>query len=130
MNEMSNPGTVHTPLGAYSHTAKVPAGSDWLVVAGQVGIDAGGNLASGAREQTAQAYRNILECLAAHGMDRGDIVKFTVFLTDARLIEDYRAARRDVIGDDDRPPSTLLIVQGLAAPDILVEIEAFAAKAG
>ena len=129
MSEMSNPGTVHAPLGAYSHTARVPAGSDWLVVAGQVGIDAEGNLASGAREQAAQAYRNILACLAAHGMDRGDIVKFTVFLTDARLIEDYRAARRDVIGDDHRPPSTLLIVQGLAAPDILVEIEAFAAKA-
>lgn len=129
MNEMSNPSTVHTPLGAYSHTAKVSAGSDWLVVAGQVGIDAGGTLASGAQAQTAQAYRNILECLATHGMGPGDIVKFTVFLTDARFIEDYRAARREVIGDDHRPPSTLLIVQGLAGPDILVEIEAFAAKA-
>ena len=128
MNEMSNPGAVHAPLGAYSHTAKVPGGSEWLVVAGQVGIDAGGTLASGAQAQAAQAYRNILECLAEHGMDRGDLVKFTVFLTDARFIEDYRAARREVIGDDHRPPSTLLIVQGLAAPDIVVEIEAFAAK--
>ena len=128
MNEMSNPGSVHTPLGAYCHTARVPAGSDWLVVAGQVGIDAGGTLASGARAQAEQAFRNIVECLAAHGMDRGDIVKFQVFLTDARHIEDYRAARRDVIGDEHRPPSTLLIVKGLAAPDICVEIEAFAAK--
>ena len=129
MNECSNPGSVHAPLGAYSHTAKVPAGSDWLVVAGQVGIDAGGVLASGAREQAAQTFRNIVECLAANRMDRGDIVKFTVFLTDARFIEDYRAARRDVIGDEYKPPSTLLIVAGLASPDILVEIEAFAAKA-
>lgn len=129
MNEMSNPGSVHTPLGAYSHTAKVPAGSEWLVVAGQVGIDAGGNLASGAREQAAQAFRNVVECLAANGMDRGDLVKFQVFLTDPRFIEDYRAARRDVIGDEHRPPSTLLIVQGLATPEIVVEIEAFAAKA-
>ena len=129
MNEYSNPGSVHAPLGAYSHTARVPAGSDWLVVAGQVGIDPGGALASGAREQAVQAFRNIVECLAAHGMDAGDIVKFTVFLTDARFIEDYRAARRDVIGDDHKPPSTLLIVDGLAAPDIVVEIEAFAAKA-
>ena len=128
MNEMSSPSSVHTPLGAYSHTAKVPAGSDWLVVAGQVGIDAGGTLASGARDQAVQAFRNVVECLAAHGMDRGDLVKFQVFLTDPRFIEDYRAARREVIGDDHRPPSTLLIVQGLAAPDILVEIEAFAAK--
>lgn len=128
MNECTNPESVHAPLGAYSHTAKVPAGSDWLVVAGQVGIDAGGALANGAREQAAQAFRNIVECLEANGMDRGDIVKFTVFLTDPRFIEDYRAARRDLIGDEHKPPSTLLIVQGLAAPDILVEIEAFAAK--
>ena len=128
MNECSSPNTVHAPLGAYSHTAKVPAGSDWLVVAGQVGIDAGGTLASGAREQAVQAFRNIVECLAAHGMERGDIVKFTVFLTDPRFIEDYRAARREVIGDEHKPPSTLLIVQGLATSDILVEIEAFAAK--
>ena len=130
MNEMSNPGSVHTPLGAYSHTAKVPAGSDWLVIAGQVGIDGNGDLASGAREQAAQAFRNVVECLAAHGMDREDLVKFQVFLTDPRFVEDYRAARRDVIGDDHRPPSTLLIVQGLATAEILVEIEAFAAKSG
>ena len=128
MNECSNPGSVHAPLGAYRHTAKVPAGSDWLVVAGQVGIDAGGTLANGAREQAAQAFRNIVECLVAHGMDRGDIVKFQVFLTDARFIEDYRAARCDVIGDEHKPPSTLLIVRGLATPDICVEIEALAAK--
>ena len=61
-------------------------------------------------------------------MGREDIVKFQVFVTDARHIEDYRAARRDIIGDEHRPPSTLLIVKGLAAPDICVEIEAFAAK--
>ena len=128
MNESSNPQSVHPPLGAYSHTARVPAGSDWLVVAGQVGIDAGGTLAGGARDQAVQAFRNVVACLEANGMGRGDIVKFTVFLTDPRFIEEYRAARREVIGDEHKPPSTLLIVQGLAAPDILVEIEAFAAK--
>ena len=128
MNECSSPETVHAPLGAYHHTARVPAGSEWLVVAGQVGIDPGGTLASGARAQAAQAFRNILACLASHGMGRADIVKFQVFLTDPRFIEDYRAARRDEIGDEHRPPSTLLIVQGLATADILVEIEAFAAK--
>ena len=129
MNECSNPSSVHIPLGAYRHTAKVPAGSEWLVVAGQVGIDPGGSLANGARDQAAQAFRNVVECLAAHGMDPGDVVKFQVFLTDPRFIEDYRAARREVIGDEHKPPSTLLIVQGLAAPDMCMEIEALAAKA-
>ena len=83
-----------------------------------------------AREQAAQAFRSVVECLAAHSMVREDIVKFQVFLTDSRYMDDYRAARREVIGDEHRPPSTLLIVKGLAVPDICVEIEAFAAKSG
>ena len=128
MNELVNPTSVHTPLGAYSHTAKVPGGSDLLVIAGQVGIDADGNLAAGARAQAEQAFRNIVECLAAHGMDRGDLVRFQVFLTDSRHIDDYRAARRDVIGDEFKPPSTLLVIDALAVPGIVVEVEALAAK--
>jgi enamine deaminase RidA (YjgF/YER057c/UK114 family) len=57
-----------------------------------------------------------------------DIVKFTVYLTGARFVGEYRAARSKVIGDDVLPASTLLIVAGLAAPEMLVEIEAWAAK--
>ena len=63
-------------------------------------------------------------------MVQGNIVRFQVFLAYPLFIKEYRAARRDVIGDEHRPPSTLLIVKGLAAPDICVEIEAFAAKSG
>ncbi len=124
-----NPDTVHPPLGKYSHTASVPAGAEWLVVAGQVGKDAGGTLAEGFRGQSAQAFRNILACLEAHGMGAEHLVKLVVYLTDPRGIEDYRAARQEVIGDDVLPPSTLLIIDGLAQPEMLVEIEAWAAKA-
>lgn len=125
----TNPDTVHAPLGAYSHTARVPPGAEWLVIAGQVGKDPSGKLAEGFRAQTVQAFRNILACLEAHGFGPGHIVKQTVYLTDPRGIEDYRAARREVLGDDILPPSTLLIIDGLAAPEMLVEIEALAAKA-
>jgi enamine deaminase RidA (YjgF/YER057c/UK114 family) len=55
-------------------------------------------------------------------------VKFTTYLTDARFIGEYREARSKIIGDDVQPTSTLLIVAGLAAPQFLVEIEAWAAK--
>jgi len=128
MSEASNPKTVHPPLGRYSHTVKVPPSAEWLVVSGQVGIDAKGRLASGIARQAEQAFRNVLACLKAHGMTKKHLVKFTVLLTDSRFIPDYRAARSKVIGDELVPASTLMIVAGLAAPDLLVEIEALAAK--
>ena len=51
-----------------------------------------------------------------------------MFLTDSRYIDEYRAARRDVIGDEFKPTSTLLVIDALAAPGIVVEVEALAAK--
>ena len=129
MNSFSNPDTVHSPLGKYSHTAKVPGNSEWLVISGQVGRDVDGNVPAGVKEQSEAAFRNVLACLEASGMSKTDIVKFTVYLTDARFIGDYRTARSNIIGDDILPTSTLLIVAGLAAPEFLVEIEAWAAKA-
>ncbi|MBT3370111.1 MAG: RidA family protein [Rhodospirillaceae bacterium] len=129
MNEFVNPKANSKPAGAYSHSVKVPAGAEWLVIAGQVGIDGKGKLQAGARKQAEQSFRNILNCLKENGMAKKHLVKFTVFLTDPRSIEDYRAARKKVIGDATLPASTLLIVDGLASPDMLIEIEATAAKA-
>ena len=62
-------------------------------------------------------------------MAKKDLVKFTVFLTDPRQIDAYRQARKKVIGDATLPASTLLVIDGLASPDMLIEIEAQAAKA-
>jgi 2-iminobutanoate/2-iminopropanoate deaminase len=128
MNQAVNPKTVHKPLGAYSHCIKVPRDAEWLVISGQVGIDAKGKLRDGVRAQTEQAFRNILACLRANGMRKQHLVKFNAYLTDPRHIADYRAARQKVIGDADLPASTLVIIDGLARPDLLVEVEATAAK--
>ena len=128
MNISSNPATVHKPLGKYCHTTLVPANVQWLVLSGQVGIDKKGNLANGIRKQTDQTLRNIMSCLRDQGMRKSDLVKTTVYLTDSRFIEDYRLARSRLIGDETIFTSTLVIVDGLASPGILVEIEAWAAK--
>ena len=40
----------------------------------------------------------------------------------------FAPARDEVLGTDVKPTSTLVITEGLAAPEILVEIEAWAAK--
>ncbi len=51
MNAPINPTTVHKPLGMYSHTMRIPPNADWLVIAGQVGVNAKGRLADGVRRQ-------------------------------------------------------------------------------
>ena len=61
-------------------------------------------------------------------MGKNDLVKITTFLTDPRHIDAYRVARKKVIGDATKPAATLLIVDGLASPDMVIEIEAIAAK--
>ncbi len=128
MNQTLNPKSVHAPVGVYSHSVSVPAGARWIAVAGQVGMNKNGRLAAGIRRQAEQAFRNVLACLRENGLRKQDLVRLTVFLTDARHIAEYRAARARVLGDALRPASTLLIVAGLASPDMLIEVEAWAAR--
>jgi enamine deaminase RidA (YjgF/YER057c/UK114 family) len=128
MNEANNPQTVHPPLGGYSHTIEVPRDSRWLVISGQVGIDGKGRIAKDIAAQSERALRNILGCLRAHKMSKCDLVKTTTYLTDSRYVAPFREARRKVFGDDCAPTSTLLIIEALAAPELLVEVEAWAAR--
>ena len=128
MNEFVNPKKSHNPVGAYSHSVRIPRDSDILMIAGQVGVDAKGKLQDGIRRQAEQAFRNVIAALRANKMAKGDLVKLTIFLTDPRHIDAYRTARKKVIGDDTLPASTLVIVDGLASPDMLIEVEGMAAK--
>ena len=128
MNTLSNPTSLHKPLGKYHHTVKTPHNSEWLAISGQVGRDGEGKISSNVKDQCEQTFRNIIVCLDANEMGKEDLVKFTVYLTDARFVDDYRAARSAVIGDECQPASTLVIVSGLAMPNCFVEVEAWAAK--
>ncbi len=128
MNQFVNPKTSHKPLGAYTHSVKIPADAEWLMIAGQVGINAKGQIQDGIRKQAEQAFRNVVACLRANRMNKGDLVKLTVFITAPRFVDAYRAARKKVIGDAVKPASTLLVIDGLASPDLLIEVEGVAAK--
>jgi len=122
-----NPKTVSFS-GKYSLGAEVPAGAKLLFVSGQVGVNSKGKLQDGIDKQCEQVWKNIGQVLKAGGMGYKDIVKMTTFLTDSRFIPASRVARDKVIPAAPYPSSTLLIVQGLADPSMLVEIEVVAAK--
>jgi 2-iminobutanoate/2-iminopropanoate deaminase len=106
-------------------------GSRTIVVAGQVGVGEDGTLAGGdVAAQTRQAFKNIGLALASAGASWADVAKLTVYLVSEDLIDDFFSARDETFAplfpDGAYPPSTLLVVQRLVRPELLVEIEALA----
>lgn len=123
-----NPDTVHAPAGAYTHTARVGPGSELLYLSGQVGLRRDGSSAATLAEQADQAFANIVNLLAAHGMVAADIVKLTLFIVAGHDIGAVRRAREKHLGGH-RPASTAVFVSQLADPAWFVEVEAVAARA-
>ncbi len=125
----SNPAGVRTPASRYSLACLVQGPGQRLVISGQVGVTPDGSVPEDGAAQVKQCLANLTTILAAHGMAPRDIVKVTVFLTDAGLIQPWRDLR-DAALEGHAPTSTLLIVAGLADPRFLVEVEAEAFRAG
>ncbi|MGQ0662835.1 MAG: RidA family protein [Pseudomonadota bacterium] len=127
MNKLINPPDIAGPFGNYSHACAAGANQRWLMVAGQVGVRPDATTAEGIEAQTEVALRNLVAILAADKMDIKDIVKMTTLIVDRDDLPGYRRGRDKVLGDH-CPPNTLHVVVGLAKPEWLIEIEAFAAK--
>lgn len=113
-----------------------PTGNDFCEVVkvgnmiflrGQVGADLDGRTVGigDAGAQARQALRNVKTLLAEAGAGLEDICKITVYITDRA----HREAVYRAIGEALRgvyPVSTGLIVQGLAKPEYLMEIDIIA----
>lgn len=98
-----------------------------VYLSGQVGVVADGTPVDGIEAQAAQAVANLSAVLAEEGMTTADLVELTIYLTDLAEVGPFTGA---VGGTLPQPPpaTTLLLVAGLAAPELLVEIEAVAAR--
>lgn len=123
-----NPPTVHTPGGAYSHLAAVPAGTELVLLSGQIGIRPDGSLPESTGEQAEQVFANIAALLASQGLDVQSIVKLTMFIVAGRDIQAVRDARAKFMGAH-RPASTAVFVSQLVDPAWHVEVEAIVARA-
>ncbi len=119
------PDTLHPPFSAYSPGVEARAGR-WLHISGQVGVDKAGKVAAGSEAQMRECWHHIFEILKSAGMGKGNLVKITAYLTDARDVAAFRQVR-DGLLDGHEPASTLVIVAALANPAWKVEIEAVAA---
>jgi len=119
-----NPSLIHAPLAPYSHQVEV-SGERLLVMAGQLGMRADGSLGESAADQLEIALANVLANLAAAEMDVSDLVKLTLY-----FVEEIDAPTRGEILarrlGEHRPAMTLVYVARLAAPPLLVEVDAWA----
>ena len=122
-----NPDGVRPPGGNYTHSIEIAPGARWLYVAGQTGVDPDGNVPDGIEAQADVAFANMVKVLEASGFGIEDVVFMKTFLTRREDRDGYQKMRTKYWGDV-KPASTFLIVQGLARPDFLVEVEAIAAK--
>jgi enamine deaminase RidA (YjgF/YER057c/UK114 family) len=122
-----NPPTVVKPFSRYSQAVEAPASCRWLHISGQVGATPDGAILKGFEAQAKQCWANIAAILAAGGMSVADLVKVNIFVTSADVVATSRKIRDEALKDA-QPASTFLVVAALAHPDLVVEIEAVAAK--
>ena len=120
------------PLGMYSHGVVAQPG-ELVVVAGQVGMSATGQVAvDDVVAQTKQAFENVRSVVEAGGCTLRDIVRLQTFLTRAADIAGFMKARSEIFPqyfpDGVYPPNTLLVINQLVRPELLVEIEAIAVR--
>ena len=115
--------SVHPTVG-YSHASKA---GNTLYIAGQIAQDVDGNLVGQAdiEAQVRQVYENLKNIVQEAGGTLQNIVKMTTYLTHYSYIETYRSVRNQYFPEP-CPPNTLLIIESLALPDYMIEVEAIA----
>jgi enamine deaminase RidA (YjgF/YER057c/UK114 family) len=126
--EHINPAGVSQPTG-YTHVV-TSSGSKIVFVSGQVAIDPQGNLVgeNDLAKQAEQVFENLKTCLASVGATFADVTKLTTFVVNYKPEDRAVIAglRQRYLPQDAPPASTLVGVQALARPDLMIEIEAVA----
>ncbi|RYE10910.1 MAG: RidA family protein [Hyphomicrobiales bacterium] len=118
---------------AFTQALVIPPGARLVVIGGQNGVDANGQIVAPGDLglQTARALGNLQLCLAAAGAKIEDLVKITIFIAgDLDIIPGFQAWM-NFAGQPQNPPAVSVIkVLALGRPGIVVEIEGLAVLPG
>jgi 2-iminobutanoate/2-iminopropanoate deaminase len=129
MTTFANPSAVHAPVGNYSHTSVVPAGTELIFVSGQVAIRPDGTIPKTFAEQAEVVFANLSSCLAAHGLGMDSVVKLNAYLVVGQDVHAMREVRQRHFGAH-KPTSTAVFVSALVTAELLLEVEAVAVRVG
>jgi 2-iminobutanoate/2-iminopropanoate deaminase len=119
-----NPDRLHKNP-AFSQGTIVETGR-LLIVGGQNGTDAEGNITGDAVTQSKQALQNVLTVLEAAGAGPEDVARLGIYVAEGVDINEAYQEAGKVWGPH---PTAIVVlrVAGLGRPEALVEIEAIAA---
>ncbi|WP_448519036.1 RidA family protein [Rhodoflexus sp.] len=126
--EFINPEGWPKPPG-YTHVVKVSGGT-MIYLSGQVPTDAAGQLVgkNDFDAQVRQVFENLQTALKAAGASFSDVIKMNTFVVGLNVERRnrLREIRRSYLNMEQPPASTLLGVEALYDPEVLIEIEAIA----
>ena len=126
--ERHNPdGVSKLRVSLYNHCVRVTNATTTLYLAGQLARDENGKTVGvgDIRAQTEQVIKNMQTILRAEGAELSNLVKLLVFVTDMRNFEAISEVRKRYFTGD-LPTSTIVEVNHLSQPDLLIEIEGVA----
>jgi len=114
-------------VSLYNHCVRVTNATTTLYLAGQLARDEHGKTVGvgDIRVQTEQVIKNMQTILRAEGAELSNLVKLLVFVTDMRNFDAISAVRKRYFTGD-LPTSTIVEVNHLSQPDLLIEIEGVA----
>lgn len=115
-------GTKWEPIVGYSRAVRV---GKIVHVSGTTATDSQGNLVGigDAEAQTMQTLTNIKRALESVGAKLEDVVRTRIYVTDISKWEEIGKTHGKVFNEV-RPTTTMIEVERLINPDMLVEIEA------
>jgi enamine deaminase RidA (YjgF/YER057c/UK114 family) len=125
-----NPKELNTPR-FYTHAVTAEGTGKLVYVSGQVSWDASGNVVGKGdmRAQSEQVFKNVGHALAAAGAGWDDVIKMNGYMVGmhAERVTAYREVRQRFLKAGALPASTLVGVERLVDPELLLEVEVVAA---
>jgi enamine deaminase RidA (YjgF/YER057c/UK114 family) len=119
---------IRNPHSDYrKRSVEIPPGSRVLYISGQTATDENGQTPPDAETQADIVYAQVVEALHDADMDVGDVVKTNLYMTNPADIGAIMTAHGKYFGGH-VAAGTLVYVSALALPEVVLELEAVAAK--
>ena len=127
--QYTNPSELSVPR-FYSHAVGVEGSAKVVFISGQVAWDANGKVVGKGdiRAQSEQVFNNVAAALAAAGASWDDVVKVNGYMVGmhGERVNAYREVRSRYLKENALPASTLVGVERLVDPELLLEVEVIA----